>query len=137
MNALKPHLSVFSNLNFFLVAVFAFQVSCSDVMHDITLESNFNAEVFHSYKLNNEVLFRIDRVEDSRCPTQVQCVQAGDARVFLTIDKPVAIDTSFTTIENKIIIQSYTFELIDVTPYPETPGTIKQKDYRITMALKK
>lgn len=137
MNALKPLLFVFSHVEFILVVLLGVMVSCSDIMHDITLENNFTAEVSHSYRLGPDLLFRIDRVEDSRCPARVQCIQAGDARVFLSIERPIAIDTSFTVIENKIVIQSYTFELIDVSPYRETPGDIKQKDYRVTMVIRK
>ncbi|NJN41439.1 MAG: hypothetical protein HC811_03560 [Flammeovirgaceae bacterium] len=112
-------------------------LSCSDILHEITLENNFIAEVSNSYRLNNDLLFRIDRVEDSRCPTLVKCIQAGDATVFLSIDKPIVVDTTFTTVENKIVINSYSFELIDVSPYPETPGNIKQDEYRITMVVRK
>lgn len=133
----RPDINFLKLKSIYLLFFAGVLLSCSDVMHDITLEETFVAQVSHTYKIKNEILFRIDRVEDSRCPLRAQCVWQGEAKVFLSIDQPVSIDTVFSTTENKFSIQNYSFELIDVSPYPEVPDGIKMKDYRITMIVKK
>lgn len=79
--------------------------------------------------------------EDSRCPSRVQCVWAGDGAVVLEIAPTVgdaAEDTLHTNLDSgpgAVVIASYELTLLQLDPYPETPGGIASDDYRATLAL--
>jgi len=78
---------------------------------------------------------------DSRCPSQVQCVWAGDGAVVLEIapaDADAAEDTLHTNPESgrrSAVLGRYELTLLELDPYPETPGEIAPADYRATLAL--
>ena len=78
---------------------------------------------------------------DSRCPSQVQCVWAGDGAVVLEIapaDGDAAEHTLHTNPEagpRAVILGRYELTLLQLDPYPETPGEIQLEDYRATLAL--
>jgi hypothetical protein len=78
---------------------------------------------------------------DSRCPSQAQCVWAGDGAVVLEIaptDADAAKDTLHTNPESgprAVALASYELELLRLDPYPETPGSIPSDQYRATLVL--
>lgn len=79
--------------------------------------------------------------DDSRCPSQVQCVWAGDGAIVLEIapaDGDAAEDTLHTNPESgprSAVLGRYELTLLELDPYPETPGEIAPADYRATLAL--
>jgi len=79
--------------------------------------------------------------EDSRCPSQVQCVWAGDGAVVLEIapaEGDAAEDTLHTNPESgpgAVVLAGYELKLLRLDPYPDTPGEIAPEDYRATLAL--
>lgn len=84
---------------------------------------------------------------DSRCPSDVQCVWAGEATVNLKIDgfKPTNDNIqaySITTMDNKLNLgigegTSYILELSDLAPYPGSKTSIASADYQATFKLSK
>jgi hypothetical protein len=79
--------------------------------------------------------------EDSRCPSQAQCVWAGDGAVLLEIAparSDAAEDTLHTNPESgpgAVVLAGYELTLLRLDPYPETPGDIAPNAYRATLAL--
>ncbi|MEP6691079.1 MAG: hypothetical protein ABJD07_07970 [Gemmatimonadaceae bacterium] len=64
---------------------------------------------------------RFVSVQDSRCPTSVQCVWAGDGAVVLLIADATrsATDTLHTTLEPKAgTFGAYRITLVSLEPYP-------------------
>lgn len=88
-------------------------------------------------------------VEDSRCPSQVQCVWQGDAEVVVEsalvrggARGEVRLDTLHTTTSGgpgtgPDIVQLDIFELrlVSLAPYPETPGSIRSDEYAATFQI--
>lgn len=75
--------------------------------------------------------------EDSRCPTRVQCVWAGDAAVVIEIVPP-ASDTAEHSLhtnvgQKSILLDSYELLLLELSPYPDEPRAIPPQDYRATL----
>ncbi len=73
-----------------------------------------------------------DVLEDSRCPTQVECFWTGQARISVVAEQGQAAPTTieFNTNpapgQNKQVVQvgdhsEYTVELKSLDPYPQTP----------------
>jgi hypothetical protein len=78
--------------------------------------------------------FRIE--EDSRCPSEVVCVQAGTVRVALHLeDGATRRDTVLTLAEPLGLDGGRWLTLAAVCPYPRHPGTIAPASYRFTFAL--
>lgn len=78
-------------------------------------------------------------MEDSRCPTDVQCVWEGNAEIAIevgTADEPAVLlrlntNTGFAT---EATFRSYTISLIDLQPYPSTaPKTVEP--YRASLVV--
>lgn len=81
--------------------------------------------------------------EDSRCPSDVQCVWAGDARVHLLVtnenDAKEDLLELHTGVEPRsATLRGYQVELIGLEPTPRSTGRIEQEQYvaelRITPA---
>lgn len=75
----------------------------------------------------------LNKVTDSRCPTGVQCIWAGEATAPVTLAQ--GEDTS--TLDMKLDAGAVTFEgyLISLTaalPYPKEGTVIAQDDYMLT-----
>jgi hypothetical protein len=79
--------------------------------------------------------------EDSRCPTGVQCVWAGNAvvQVVLSKDGKAAGFELNTNLEPKTAnYLEYTIELVSLAPYPSSKGgPIAQSQYRATFVVRK
>lgn len=77
--------------------------------------------------------------EDSRCPTSVQCVWAGNGAVVVrtTTGAGFAEDTLHTNLEPKVLhLGEVQLELLSLDPSPETPGTIPTVSYRATFVTR-
>ena len=79
--------------------------------------------------------------EDSRCPSQAQCVWAGDGAVVLEIAPATgdaaehALHTNPESGPGAVALAGYELTLLRLDPYPEIPGDIAPGAYRATLAL--
>lgn len=87
---------------------------------------------------------KFDQVlEDSRCPTRVNCFWTGEARLTVLVEQdgraPVSVEfnTNPAPGQNKqeAKIGPYTIHLKSVDPYPETPTAIPFDDYRVVLLV--
>ena len=76
---------------------------------------------------------------DSRCPTSVQCVWAGNAvvQVVASKDGKAAGFELNTNLEPKTATYlTYTIELVSLEPYPTSTNSIPQSQYRATFVVR-
>jgi len=121
---------------FFVSFIF---VSCSkDTLSDsfkIGLENEFQYGEINQLD-NNSLKFSITEINDSRCPSDVVCVWEGEAIVKIKIESPQKATINLSTYDNLIdTLANYSFELIDVSPYPISTKTIKLNDYTVTLKI--
>jgi uncharacterized lipoprotein NlpE involved in copper resistance len=85
-------------------------------------------------------------LEDSRCPTQVECFWTGQARIAILAQdsggapKTVAFNTNPAPGQNvqKAQVGDYVIELMPLEPYPQTPeDAIRLEQYRATLEVRK
>lgn len=82
-------------------------------------------------------------LEDSRCPRQVDCVWAGQARlvidVWLTGVEPTTFELNTNPASNQAVISydEYQIQLQSLDPYPETVEKIRLEEYRATFEVSK
>jgi hypothetical protein len=82
-------------------------------------------------------------LEDSRCPTQVDCVWTGQARIAVVVQQGQGDPTTVEFNTNPapgadtrtVDVGDYTIELQALDPYPETPDPIDFEDYRATLLV--
>ena len=88
------------------------------------------------YNYENNLNLRMDSVlNDSRCPSNVQCVweENAEVRFLFTVD---SIQTDFVLnthggmqFNTDTVISGYEIKLLELSPYPEDPGEILQVEY--------
>jgi hypothetical protein len=79
-------------------------------------------------------------VADSRCPTNVTCIQAGDATLALNLSlggvgtkyELTAVDPATRT----VIYDDYKVEIAGLQPYPVSYEAIPQASYRATITVR-
>ena len=75
--------------------------------------------------------------EDSRCPTGVQCIQAGTVRLLVRIEDRSGERESVLTLGKPVALEGGGWlALAAVCPYPRHPGRIAAGDYRFTFAFR-
>jgi hypothetical protein len=87
-----------------------------------------------------------DVLEDSRCPTQVECFWTGQARIAVSVQPEGAAST---TVEfninpapgqtvNQADVGRYSIEMLSLEPYPQTPeNPIAFEDYHASLTVRK
>ncbi len=74
---------------------------------------------------------------DSRCPMNADCVWVGDAAVAIVTSSgtgPSYADTVHTALDPKGVARwGYSITLVELTPYPVAPGTIRQDQYAVRL----
>lgn len=126
----------------FLMCLITLLPACSNQPDDLT--ADFGQEIIltpgQKVSLDDDVLAMrfVEVVNDSRCPTGVQCVWAGEVSV------KVEIEYQGQT-KNMVLTQSGSSEsqtqLLDfkivfgVQPYPEAEKQLKSDDYRLRLIV--
>lgn len=76
---------------------------------------------------------------DSRCPTGVQCIQAGDAKSQIQITySGKTYSGTFTQLGNSgpATTSFENYEIVfNILPYPEAGKEIEDKDYRLQLTI--
>jgi hypothetical protein len=87
----------------------------------------------------------VEVLEDSRCPTEVNCAWTGQARIAITVQQgegepvTVAFNTNPAPDQNQqtAVVGAYTIELQSLEPYPQTTAAIPFEEYRATLVVRK
>jgi len=83
----------------------------------------------------------VELVEDSRCPTDAQCVWAGNAKIKVLASKPghktktVLLNTGIEP--QSVIFAGYQIRLTGLTPEPRTNIRIRRDGYVATFSIAK
>ena len=82
----------------------------------------------------------VELIEDSRCPRDVQCIQAGRARVRLSVQRgnaaPVSIELSTDADGSTRSAGGVTWELQAVDPYPAAGIARRPQQYTLTLVAR-
>lgn len=77
----------------------------------------------------------IEVLEDSRCPSDVVCIQAGTVRLRTRLGTPTGTTEQNFTLNQPVTSGLYTIELISVMPGTVSTVPIKKEDYRFTFKV--
>lgn len=77
-------------------------------------------------------------LEDSRCPSDVECVWAGTVRLEARLESGLGTAAQVFTVGTPITTEAEAVTLVSVLPYPLSPGTaISPADYRFRFEITK
>ncbi|OGF67153.1 MAG: hypothetical protein A2Y62_08915 [Candidatus Fischerbacteria bacterium RBG_13_37_8] len=102
-------------------------------------------------KINQTALLKSENIQieflrvtaDSRCPSDVTCIWAGEVTIELAISKDdvdkgkiTLINGASEKLKSFYNIDGYCIDLLKVEPYPSTLQKINPADYSITLIIK-
>ena len=103
----------------------------------LTVQINHQKTAFK----NKLIVKFVELVEDSRCPKDTACIQAGTAKIKIEVRKPKAAPQTFelNTSENpqSVSFGGYEIKLIDVNPQPASNIRINRNGYTATLSIRK
>ena len=80
-------------------------------------------------------------LNDSRCPKNGLCIWAGNAEVRFVYSKDnnsvKFVLNTLSAFRTDSLINGYRIKLINLSPYPEIAGSIKQDDYKAEIKITK
>jgi len=83
----------------------------------------------------------VSLIEDSRCPTDTKCIQAGNARIQIKVKKasgaPQTFELNTNTKPQAVSFVGYTIKLIDLNPKPATNIRINRLGFKATFMVSK
>jgi hypothetical protein len=78
-------------------------------------------------------------LEDSRCPTGVDCVWAGNAKISIRVRRDGAaaktIELNTASGDQSAVYEGYTIALASLTPHPRANVTTDPKSYRASITV--
>ena len=99
---------------------------------ETTVEGRLNERVV----LGELALTPLKVIEDSRCPTDVICIQAGTVRVSLFIESDAGDNTLEFELNKPVITTKDEVTLIRVLPQTVSTTTIKEADYLFQFSIR-
>lgn len=96
------------------------------------------------YSFDAQFIFRLDNVQDGRCPKGIMCVQPGGAKVsfaayqgqFFRFDLET-VNVLPTSAPVRQTFNGYTLELLEVSPYPAINVRYPKSAYKAKLVLTK
>lgn len=79
----------------------------------------------------------LELVEDSRCPTDVQCIQAGTVRVRALLTSGLGTAAQVFTLNAPVTTENEIITLVDVMPVKVSTQSISASEYRFTFKVEK
>lgn len=73
--------------------------------------------------------------QDNRCPTDVQCIQAGNVVAHITVTSTNETKEFYPSTTGVLGDGHYTFSISDIIPAKHSDQQIKQSDYKITLQV--
>ena len=105
------------------------------------LNSPITLHVNESTFLETENLqITLDSIDDSRCPTDVTCIWAGEAKANLSLMHNEQFENlTLSTMEKSYTssFDGYLFSLLKVDPYPVSTANVTDADYLATILISK
>jgi hypothetical protein len=101
-----------------------------------SLYEGFTVGLNESKKIGNTTIKAWAVTQDSRCPMDALCIQAGKVTVAFDISDPAGDSTKELTIGDTIETSSLIFTLKEVQPYPISTKKTQDGEYRFVMDVK-
>ncbi|MEK7642094.1 MAG: hypothetical protein AAB365_03865 [Patescibacteria group bacterium] len=101
-----------------------------------TLYEEFTVGLNESKTIGHTTVKAWAVTEDSRCPSDVVCIQAGKVTVAFSISSPAGDSIKEITIGDSMEVNSLIFTLAEVQPYPISTRKTQDGEYRFVLTVK-
>lgn len=130
----------------FVLSLLLFALSGS-AQDESEIETYFSeTKVGESFIFNERTILFKEVLVDSRCPSDVTCVRAGEAKILVEIfegEKSLGKEiitlganvNSFKTSLAKFFEEEFDIEFLSLSPYPKTSRKIKASDYQLKLKV--
>lgn len=100
------------------------------VAYSVNGDGTKRARIDQTVKIADFELTPLEVIEDSRCPSDVQCVWAGRLRLKARVDLRGKLTEPELTLGEARPVGNGTLELVEAKPHPAQGRTIYTEDYR-------
>ena len=123
-------------MKLFLLSIFAFLLFGS---FSIVSAKQIQVQINQETRINGLRIKFIDMIEDSRCPTDTQCIWAGNAKIKIGISNAGRLAKQFELNSNlkpqSIVVSGYEIKLVKLTPAPASNIRIRKDGYVATLSV--
>lgn len=130
----------------FFPSIFFIAVSCeqNDPCDGFDLGKPFEIDARETVKncLEDISITMLPVEYDSRCPLEGMCVWAGYAKIdllFSSLGKEISLslstDPGLSQIPNKVSVEGYSFQLIELNPFPALGGAANSKEFKARLLI--
>jgi hypothetical protein len=123
-------------MKLFLLSIFAFLLFGS---FSAVSAKQIQVQINNETRINGLRIKFIDMIEDSRCPTDTQCIWAGNAKITIGLSSGGRSAKQFELNSNlkpkSIVFSGYEIKLVKLTPVPRSNIRIRKDGYVVTLSV--
>jgi hypothetical protein len=123
-------------MKLFFLSIFAFLIFGS---FSTVSAKQVRVQINHQTSAYGMRISFIDLIEDSRCPTDTQCIWAGNAKIKIGLSNagrlPKQFELNTGLKPQSIVFGGYEIKLIKLTPAPRSNIRIRKDGYVATLSV--
>ena len=125
-------------MKLFILAILAFLVTGAFAG---VRAQRVEVQIGHEKRIaNNSIRLKfVDMIEDSRCPTDTQCIWAGNAKIKISLSsggrRPKFFEINTGVKPQTILFAGYEIKVADLTPHPASNIRIRKDGYVATFSV--
>jgi hypothetical protein len=89
------------------------------------------------FPAENLTITFLDILEDSRCPSDVTCIWAGQTRLSFALSNDKKTEIVMGSNDSEYVFGEYKIQMVEVRPYPKTTMKINHDDYTAVLKISK
>lgn len=101
-----------------------------------SVQNGTTAKINQKIQNNGVYITALKVTEDSRCPSDVTCIQAGTVKLSVKLEVGTKMETVILELGKSFTFSNKTITLTNVTPNTLSTKTIAEKDYVFTFLVK-
>jgi hypothetical protein len=106
------------------------------VTQETQLDEQITARLNEPFTIKNHTITAWAVTEDSRCASDVECIQAGRVKVAINIDSPSGFSTKELEPGQEYTTETISITLDKVEPYPLSTHKITDSEYRFIFTIR-
>lgn len=99
--------------------------------------STISVKLGEEASLEGESLTPLQVLEDSRCPLDTECIQAGTVRILAELSSGLGVSEQIFILGEPITTEVNSFTLAEVDPEMEQGSAVAPEDYVFTFVVEK
>lgn len=102
----------------------------------VSVPTQVTSKIDQSVQAGDIAITPREVLEDSRCPSDVVCIQTGTVRVRATVSSSAGERVQEFTLGKPVQVGEATVTLVEVAPYPKSSMTMTPGNYAFTWEIR-